>query len=80
MMSGAEAIYRAWVILGIGAFFLLLAALQLWLGKAFLGYGWSWHPSPWFFRKKEPFQFWSHVGLLAWLGLFTIGLAATRLL
>ena len=79
-MSAAEAIHRAWVIIGIGCVFLALATLQLWAGKAFIGFQLPWHPSPWARRKKEPFLFWLHVGLLVTTGTFGIGLGIVRVL
>jgi hypothetical protein len=79
-MTETEAIHRAWVGLWLGTVILFLAALQLWAGKALLGFGWGWHPSPWFYRKKEPFQFWSRVGLLGALGIFVVAFSLTRLL
>jgi uncharacterized iron-regulated membrane protein len=77
-MTLSEAIYRAWVILGLGFSFLLLFGVQLWMGKAFVGYGWR--KSAWAIRKKEPYLFWTNILPLAALGLFAIGLGLTRLM
>lgn len=77
-MSSADAIYRAWMILSVSAVLLILTGLQLWAGKAFVGYGWR--PSPWAFRKKEPHLFWGNIIPIGIAGLFGLGLASTRLL
>ena len=74
----AAAAHRAWVTLELGVLFLALAGLQLWAGRAFVGIGWR--PSAWAYRKKEPGFFWFHVGSLAALGLFAVGLAAIQFL
>jgi hypothetical protein len=79
-MMSADEIQNGWIILGVGVVSLFLAALQLWTGRVFLGFGWPLHPSPWFYRKKEPFEFWFQVGLLVAVGLLAVGLAAARLL
>ena len=77
-MSHAETIHRAWVILSIGTALMGLALLQLWAGKAFVGFGLG--PSPWAFRKKEPFLFWGNIIPIGVAGLFGIGLALSALL
>ena len=77
-MTEADAAHRAWVILGLGIFFLVLAGLQIWAGKAFTGYG-PGYP-PWITPKKFPKLFWFYVGTCGVVGLFFVGLAMTRLL
>jgi hypothetical protein len=79
-VSAAEGIHRAWIIVGWGSVFLALAALQFWWGKAFVGFALPWHPSPWAKRRKEPILFWFHVGLLAALGIFCVGMGLPRIL
>jgi hypothetical protein len=77
-MDKAESLHRAWIILGFGILFLFLQALQLWAGKAFVGFGWK--KSPWALRKKEPVLFWGNIVPFLGLGVFCIGFALTRLL
>jgi hypothetical protein len=78
VIDAAEAIHRALIILGLGVVFLALAALQIWAGKAFTGYG----PGipPWITRKKYPKTFWYYVSTCSALGLSLVGAALTRLI
>lgn len=77
-MDAIEAVHRAWVILAVGVCLLVLTGLQLWSGRAFVGY--DWRRDHWAYRKKEPILFWANVGPIGVAGLFAVALAATRLL
>lgn len=78
-MTAAEAIHRAWVVLEIGLVIFALGVAQVFMGKAFLGYGWPNLP-PWVYRKDRPIFFWLNVAVFFVTGAFAIGLAASRLL
>ena len=77
-MTHAEVIYRAWIIIGLGFAFLVLSGLQIWSGKAFVGYGWR--KSAWAHRRKEPFLFWGNIVPLVVLGGFAVLLGLSRFL
>ena len=79
-MIHAESIPIAGLMFGLGLVFLFLAGLQVWAGRAFLGFGWPWHRTLWFYREKEPADFWFRVGSMGALGVFCIGLAAVKLM
>lgn len=77
-MTAIDLMHRAWIVFDVGVVFLALAALQLWGGRAFVGFGWR--TSPWAFRKKEPLLFWGNVAPLAAIGFCGIGFGLSRLL
>ena len=55
-MSAVDALNRAWQQFGIGSVFFVLAALQVFAGKALLvPKGGRWR---WVFSNKEPRTFW----------------------
>jgi len=70
---------RGYVLLAIGLGCLVIAGLQIWHGRAFIGYGWK-AIRPWVPRKQSPFLFWGHVGPIGALGCFAVYLGVKLLL
>ncbi|QUD86336.1 hypothetical protein [Phenylobacterium montanum] len=78
-MTNAQDGHRAYVVLGIGAVCIILAAFQLWRGAAFVGFGWKSLPT-WASRSENPGLFWGQVGPVALLGLFSVCLGVKMIL